>query len=89
MIKLFQTVSSKKKDQWHIIEGEDERRVVPLCRCHGYWIGGYRKDKPDQTRENMSETIFTGDEILCPACVQKAYIEGIIYIEESQWRRTL
>jgi hypothetical protein len=79
---LFQTPSSKKKGIWHIKGSEDDRSVRAICRCFGYWIGGYHKDKPEMTRENMPETAFTGKENLCPACVQQAYIKGLITIQE-------
>lgn len=82
-MKLFQTETGKNKKLWHILETEDDRRIAPLCKGHGYWIGGYHNDRPEMTREKCKVTTFSGKEKICPACVEQAYIKGIVGIYET------
>lgn len=83
-MKLFQTETGKRKELWHILKTENERVIVPLCNGHGYWIGGYHNDKPEMTRDRCKTIQFSEDKNICPACIEQAYINGLIGIYEKQ-----
>lgn len=80
-MKLFQTVQGEKKGIWHIICDEDSRRVSGICNGLGYWFNGYHGNKPDQKGPNRCE--YSGEEKLCPSCVQTAYVRGLIKIQPT------
>lgn len=84
IIQLFQTPTSAKKGLWHILASETEIVANPLCNGFGYWFGGYYKDKPKMTKSAIKKCLFTGNENLCPACVEQAYIKKMITIEKSK-----
>lgn len=78
-LQAHQTPSGEKKGLWHITGKEDKRSMYGLCNSFGYYVGGYRDDKPEM--KGPKRAIYNGQQNLCPACVQQAYIQEIITIK--------
>lgn len=82
-LKLIQMPTNKK--QWHIVSNITDRCIQPKCGCMGYYIGGYHKDKPEQTLKNakMMEVNDISDRNMCPSCVKAGYVSGILKVNIS------
>lgn len=79
-MRIFQTPTGSKKNLWHILEIDTDMHISPLCNGFGYWVGGYHNDKPEMTKKACKQKDFDATENICPACVQKAYMNGLIKI---------
>lgn len=79
-MKIFQTLSGKKINLWHIYVGENDQYVEASCCSGNYWIGGYHNDKPKIRPEIVDFDDERHQRNLCPACVRNAYRDNLLKI---------
>jgi hypothetical protein len=81
-MRLFQTPSGVKKNQWHIalepwpdtVNGEAWVLHKSMCHNAGGWV------MPNESPPTYIEFDISFTDKLCPACVEQAYKEGLIRI---------
>lgn len=82
-IYLHQTETSKRKNVWHVTEGEhyyiknniqEYKCIDAICGSGTNWYGGYHGNKEKILPET---TIYDGSQKLCISCVAQLYKMGI------------